>query len=118
MTWMRRSDEPSSPHSLGRPPSLRVTTSSTPTKCCAGSHGPSGEVDIYELRAKLGRVNYRLLYFFYGRTAAVLAHGLAKEDRVPDADVNRAVARKEKFRVRPDAHTHEEDLSHGEEEDT
>src|SRR6202035_1326795 len=33
---------------------------------------------IYELRVRLQRVNYRILYFFYGTTAAVVSHGLAK----------------------------------------
>ena len=31
---------------------------------------------IYELRARLGTVNYRMLYFFHGRSAAVLAHAI------------------------------------------
>ena len=39
--------------------------------------------DLYELRIKFYRVNYRILYFFHGRTAAVLCHGLAKEAKVP-----------------------------------
>src|SRR5579862_964162 len=42
---------------------------------------------IYELRAKQGNVQYRLLYFFHGREAAILAHGLTKEDTVPRADI-------------------------------
>src|SRR4051794_33773657 len=37
---------------------------------------------IYELRAKRGRVNYRILYFFHGRNVALLTHALTKEDRV------------------------------------
>jgi len=28
-------------------------------------------------------MNYRILYFFHGRMAAVLAHGLVKERAVP-----------------------------------
>ena len=31
---------------------------------------------IYELRVGLQHVNYRMLYFFHGRTAAVVSHGL------------------------------------------
>ena len=30
---------------------------------------------IYELRVGLQGLNYRILYFFHGRAAAVLAHG-------------------------------------------
>ncbi len=33
---------------------------------------------IYELRARVGRVNYRVLYFFHNRDTAILAHGLTK----------------------------------------
>ncbi len=36
---------------------------------------------IYELRARRGRVNYRILYFFHGRDVAVLACGLTKEKK-------------------------------------
>jgi len=66
---------------------------------------------IYELRAKLGRLNFRLLYFFHGQLAAVLAHGLTKEDKVPDADVDRAIRRKQKFLRQPAVHTYEEGLT-------
>src|SRR5437879_1218125 len=38
---------------------------------------------IYELRFKLQRVNYRVLYFFHGRSAVVLSHGLQKEKSIP-----------------------------------
>jgi phage-related protein len=34
---------------------------------------------IYELRIRLGRVNYRLLYFFFARNVVLVAHGLTKE---------------------------------------
>lgn len=37
---------------------------------------------IYELRASLQGVHYRLLYFFHGNTAAVLASGITKEEKV------------------------------------
>jgi len=60
---------------------------------------------IYELRVRLGSVNYRLLYFFHGQTVSVIAHGLTKEAAVPGADVNRALARKAAFITDPTAHT-------------
>jgi len=56
---------------------------------------------IYELRAKDGRVNYPILYFFHGRNVAVLAHALTKESEVPDVDIDRAVQRKEAFGRNP-----------------
>ena len=64
---------------------------------------------IYELRAKKGHVQYRLLYFFHGRNIAILAHGLTKEDRVPPMDIERAIKRKKLFEANPKAHTYESD---------
>lgn len=62
---------------------------------------------IYELRAKQGHVQYRLLYFFHGRQVAILAHGLTKEETVPDVDIERAIKRKKLFETNPEAHTYE-----------
>jgi len=45
---------------------------------------------IHELRATSHGVHYRVLYFFYGQVAAVVAHGLAKEKAVPERDINLA----------------------------
>ena len=52
---------------------------------------------IYELRAKQGHVQYRMLYFFHGRQVAILAHSLTKEDKIPDVDIERAIKRKKLF---------------------
>ena len=60
---------------------------------------------IYELRARLGTVNYRLLYFFHGRNVALLAHAITKENEIPVVEIKRAVERKIKFAARPAAHT-------------
>lgn len=62
---------------------------------------------IYELRAKQGHVQYRLLYFFHGQQVAILAHGLTKEDKVPDVDIERAIKRKHLFESNPGEHTYE-----------
>ena len=59
---------------------------------------------IYELRARHGRVNYRILYFFH-EGSAVLAHGLTKEGRVPDGDIDRARRRRARFVEDPAAYT-------------
>ena len=61
--------------------------------------------DIYELRIRSGSVNYRLLYFFHGRTVSVVAHGLTKEAAVPAAAINHAIARKAAVTANPSAHT-------------
>ena len=63
---------------------------------------------IYELRAKRGRVNYRLLYFFHGRNVAIVAHALTKEAEVPRADIDRALARRRAFVADPEGHTYRE----------
>lgn len=62
---------------------------------------------IYELRAKQGHVQYRILYFFHGRNVAILAHSLTKEDEIPDVDIDRAIARKKLFAANPKEHTYE-----------
>ncbi len=60
---------------------------------------------IYELRARLGTVNYRLLYFFHGRNVAVLAHAITKENEIAVIEINRAVERKRAFIASPITHT-------------
>ena len=63
---------------------------------------------IYELRARKGQVNYRILYFFHGRQVAVLAHALTKEEAVPAIDIQRALARKAQVEKAPEQHIHED----------
>jgi phage-related protein len=63
---------------------------------------------IYELRSSLQGVHYRLLYFFHGNVAAVVSHGIVKEDRVPPVEIDRAMERRRRFETNPQAHTFEE----------
>src|SRR5436190_5789046 len=65
---------------------------------------------IYELRAKQGHVQYRILYFFHDRQIAILAHSLTKEDVIPGADIERAMKRKKLFEANPKAHTYESEI--------
>ena len=65
--------------------------------------------NIYELRIRKGRVNYRILYFFHGRNLAILGHGLTKEDAVPRVDIERAIRRKKAFEADPDGHSYFEE---------
>ncbi len=60
---------------------------------------------IYELRVGYQRRNYRMLYFFHGRIAAVVSHGLEKERAIPPQEIDLAVTRKRKFEQDPQAHT-------------
>jgi phage-related protein len=64
---------------------------------------------ICELRIGLQHVNYRILYFFHGRLAAVVSHGITKEDKVPAKEIEKAIARKRKFEADPEKHTHAEE---------
>jgi hypothetical protein len=102
---------------------LRVRCPAAATKCAArvrrlaerGYELRRPEVDylteaLYELRARVGRVNYRILYFFHGRNEAILVHALTKEDRVPPAEIARALRRRARFRSDPASHTHEEEV--------
>lgn len=63
---------------------------------------------IYELRTKHLRVNYRIVYFFHEQAAVVLSHGLTKEDKVPNREIDAAITRKKKFQSDPEKHTYKE----------
>ena len=61
---------------------------------------------IYELRVGREGINYRLLYFYHGRVAAVLTHGIIKEREVPLKDIERALERKRLFEQDPEGRTY------------
>lgn len=63
---------------------------------------------IYELRAALQGINYRVLYFFHGREAVILSHGLVKERIVLPKEIEWAITRKRKFEAAPQKHTYGE----------
>ncbi|MCZ7647004.1 MAG: type II toxin-antitoxin system RelE/ParE family toxin [Planctomycetota bacterium] len=65
---------------------------------------------IYELRTHRGHVQYRMLYFFHGRSAVVLSHGFSKEKRVPPVEIELAISRKKMFEAHPARHTLETKL--------
>ncbi|REJ74966.1 MAG: type II toxin-antitoxin system RelE/ParE family toxin [Planctomycetota bacterium] len=62
---------------------------------------------VYELRCRIGRVNYRMLYFFHGSHSAVMSHGFTKEGDIPDSEIDRAVAHKRLVERDSDKHTAE-----------
>ena len=68
--------------------------------------------DIYELRVRHGKVNYRLLYSFFtdpGDKAkqGVLLHGCTKEAEVPAGDIDLAIKRMDNFTRDPAKHTYQ-----------
>lgn len=62
---------------------------------------------IHELRIKYFKENYRILYFFHGKRA-VLSHGLTKEGKVPDDEIDLAMKRKLAVEKDPERHIYRE----------
>jgi len=60
---------------------------------------------IYEVRASYQGIHYRMLYFFHGRAAVVLTHGIVKEREVPTIEIDKAIRAKKSFEGDPGAHT-------------
>jgi phage-related protein len=60
---------------------------------------------IYELRPSVGRIHYRILYFFSGKAVVVISHGIAKESRIPPKEIELAIKRKKIFEDKPEAHS-------------
>ncbi len=62
---------------------------------------------IYELRAHLGRVQLRMLYF-YANQVAVITHGFFKRgDKVPTEEIERAKRFRDRYQADPDGHTND-----------
>ncbi len=64
------------------------------------------EEGIYELRAKLKQVNYRILYFFEGKNAVIVSHGCTKEKKVPKSEINKAIRHRNIYIQNPTTHTY------------
>jgi phage-related protein len=60
---------------------------------------------IYELRVRVGRVNYRILYFFSGKDVVALSHGLTKEREVPTEEFETAISRMKLVKRDPKTYT-------------
>jgi phage-related protein len=65
---------------------------------------------IYELRASMRGIHYRMLYFFHGNIAAVVSHGIVKERTIPPVEIDRAIRRREDYVANPGQHTMEMEL--------
>ncbi len=64
---------------------------------------------IHELRARAGRVQIRVLYFFHGTGHVVLAVVCQKEDRIPHTDLWSAIRARALFETAPERYWHEEE---------
>jgi phage-related protein len=60
---------------------------------------------IHELRPTRRSVNYRILYFFCGKSIACLSHGITKESEVPPDEIDLAISRKELVAKNKDRYT-------------
>jgi len=63
---------------------------------------------VHELRFSLQRVHHRILYFFHGKAAAVVSHGVTKERAIPPMEIDRALVRRRWFEANPQRHTYKE----------
>ena len=68
---------------------------------------------VYELRVTFRRQNYRMLYFFHGKVAAVVSHGILKERVVPAEEIELALKRMREFEANPKVHTFETEVGNG-----
>jgi hypothetical protein len=64
---------------------------------------------VYELRTKVGSVNYRMLYGFVGKNVALLTAGFTKEKSVPEKHIDQAVERIAQYKADPMKHGYDED---------
>jgi phage-related protein len=72
-------------------------------------HADMLEDGIYELRERFVSVQYRALFFFNGKTEAVITHGFTKEgSAVPPKEIERAKLYRAMFLRAPEMHTYEE----------
>jgi phage-related protein len=59
---------------------------------------------IYELRLRHQTVNYRVLYFFHGKSVVVLTNGLTKEKEVAPGEIDKAIVLRKRFDTIPVSH--------------
>lgn len=68
-------------------------------------HADSIGLGLYELPSQ-GKVHYRILYGFHGQDEIPLLCGFAKEGKLPESEIQRALERKAKFDSDPKGHTY------------
>lgn len=56
--------------------------------------------NIYELRIRLGRINYRVFYSFHDNEIVLLT-GCVKEAKVPENEINKAIRMLELYKSNP-----------------
>jgi len=76
-------------------------------------HADSLRDGVYELRTRVGRVNYRILYGFVGRDVVLVSHGFTKKKNVPDREIDLAATRLTLYHNDPQRYAAEEDIEDG-----
>ena len=62
--------------------------------------------DIWALRFKRRKVNYRILYAFCGRNVVLLTNGTTKEKQIPRTEIERAKRYLADYRSNSERHTY------------
>ena len=62
--------------------------------------------EIWELRFRVGKLNYRILYSFVKKSVVLLSHGIIKEGKVPEKEIKRAVDNRKKYIENPSKHAY------------
>ena len=62
--------------------------------------------DIWSLRFKRGKVNYRILYAFCGQNVVLLTNGTTKEKQIPNVEIERAKRYLANYRSNPERHAY------------
>lgn len=68
---------------------------------------------VFELRTRVGRTNFRILYGFVGKDAVLVSHGITKEARVPDSQIELAVSRLALYHTAPNRYVTGEEIDDG-----
>ncbi|HZZ72992.1 MAG TPA: type II toxin-antitoxin system RelE/ParE family toxin [Pirellulales bacterium] len=66
---------------------------------------------VHELRCRLGKVHYRILYGFTGKCVVTLTSGFTKEGDVPQKEIQLAIERLALVKENPTKHTAEFEIS-------
>ena len=56
---------------------------------------------IFDFRPTHMGIHYRVLYFYHGRDAVVISHGIVKEAKVPRRELDLAIRHRQQFKLDP-----------------
>mgnify|MGYP005733784151 CR=1 FL=1 len=59
------------------------------------------ENGIYELRIRMINVQYRILFFYYGKNAVILSNAITKYEKIPPIEIKRCIKNRKIFESNP-----------------